>query len=146
MSKSAWLSMTWNFQRNYAQIRQRLTESLSCVITHDILTLAELRPLFLSFGIFMFSGHPPLMSDSTQPSLKVRKGAEFYELTLQYENRGLSKQDFHPSRATILTPPKNYENIYNAPCHSPILLSWKLVENSSSTKILFFQIYKGRGS
>ena len=146
MSKSAWLLMTWNFQRNYAQIRQRLTESLSCVITNDILTLTALRPLFHSFGIFMFSGHPPLMSDSTQSSLKVRKGAEFYEMTLQYENRGLSKQDSHPSRTTTLTPPKNYENLYNTPCHSPILLSWKLVENSSSTKILFFQIYKGRGS
>ena len=100
------------------------------MITHDILTLAELRPLFLSFGIFMFSGHPPLMSDSTQSSLKVRKGAEFYEMTLQYENRGLSKQDFHPSRATILTPPKNYENL------SPLFLMLLRTEFSKFAGIL----------
>ena len=61
------------------------------MITDNISMLTELRPLFLSFGIFIFNGYPPLMSDSSQSSLNVRKGAEFYEMTLQYENRGLSK-------------------------------------------------------
>lgn len=66
-------------------------------------------------------------------SLKGRKGAEFHELTLQYESRG-PKQDFHSSGTTTLKPSKIYENLYNVPLSFPDFIIMEINRKSFKYK------------